>query len=193
MNARDAILNAVRAARPTPVALPSVDVARTEFPQRDGDVVRRFLAAARAGGADVVEGERGAVARLVHRVAPEATWVMSAVPSVSSTVSPLADARTLADLELCVCEAVIGVAENGAMWLPLSRLGSRASAFLAEHVVVLLDRSAIVPDLHDAYERIDVAGEAFGFFVAGPSKTADIEQSLVIGAHGPKRLTVIVV
>lgn len=193
MSARDSILNAVRVARPVPVALPDIDAARTAFPPRDGDVVRRFLDAARAGGVDIVEGERGAVARLVQRVAPEATRVMSAVPSVPSTVSPSADARTLADLELCVCEAMIGVAENGAMWLPLSRLGARASAFLAEHVVVVLDRSAVVPDLHDAYERIDVAGEAFGFFVAGPSKTADIEQSLVIGAHGPKRLTMILV
>jgi L-lactate dehydrogenase complex protein LldG len=79
------------------------------------------------------------------------------------------------------------------VWLPLSRLGTRAAAFLAEHVVVVLDQSAIVPDLHAAYEQIDVAAEAFGAFVAGPSKTADIEQSLVIGAHGPKRLTLMLV
>ena len=193
MNARDMILNAVRTARPAPIALPDIDAARAAFPPLDGDVVQRFLAAVRAGGADIVEGERSAVARLVQRVAPQARRVMSAVPSVPNTVSPSADARTLADLELCVCEAMIGVAENGAMWLPLSRLGTRAAAFLAEHVVVLLDRSAVVSDLHYAYERIDVAREVFGFFVAGPSKTADIEQSLVIGAHGPKRLTVILV
>jgi len=60
-------------------------------------------------------------------------------------------------------------------------------------VVIVLDRATIVPTLHAAYSRLDMTNEAFGTFVAGPSKTADIEQSLVIGAHGPKVLTIILV
>ena len=97
-----------------------------------------------------------------------------------------------ADADLFVCEGVLGVAENGAVWLPASRLGPhRAALFLATQVVILLDRAAIVETMHDAYDRLDVAAEHFGVFVAGPSKTADIEQSLVIGAHGPKGLTVV--
>ena len=47
--------------------------------------------------------------------------------------------------------------------------------------------------LHDAYARIDAAAHAFGWFLAGPSKTADIEQALVIGAHGPCAATVVLV
>jgi L-lactate dehydrogenase complex protein LldG len=116
---------------------------------------------------------------------------MSALPSVPSTVATTTDVRVMASVQLFVCEATLGVAENGAVWLPLSRLGSRAAFFLAEHTVVVLNRSTLVEDMHEAYARIDVAAEVFGAFVAGPSKTADIEQSLVIGAHGPKSLTIL--
>jgi L-lactate dehydrogenase complex protein LldG len=193
MSSREAILSAVRSARPAPVALPDVDAARSTFVSPDPDVVGRFIDAARVAGADVVVSERAALEHLVENVAPEATLVLSAIPSVQGTVSRHADVPTLADLDLFVCEGVLGVAENGAAWIPLSRLGVRAASFLAEHVVIVLERSAIVSDLHEAYAHIDVAGEVFGTFIAGPSKTADIEQSLVIGAHGPKRLTLVLV
>lgn len=167
MSARDAILKAVREARPAGVALPDVDAARSTFPSSGQQLDQRFIDAARVAGSEVVACERAMLEHLLNELAP--------------------------DSSRCVCEAVLGVAENGAVWLPLSRLGARAPAFLAEHVVVVLDRTAIVSDLHEAYDSIDVAGEVFGVFVAGPSKTADIEQSLVIGAQGPKRLTLVLV
>jgi L-lactate dehydrogenase complex protein LldG len=97
----------------------------------------------------------------------------------------------MASIQLFVCEATLGVAENGAVWLPLSRMANRAAFFLVEHTIVVLNRSTLVWDMHEAYACIDVSAEVFGAFVAGPSKTADIEQSLVIGAHGPKSLTIL--
>jgi len=58
---------------------------------------------------------------------------------------------------------------------------------------VIINADAIVPTMHHAYERTSATNYGFGTFIAGPSKTADIEQSLVIGAHGPRSMTVFVI
>ena len=195
--ARAAILRAVRAARPAPVARPDVRAAVRGFAgasgdaPNDADLLARFVAAAQAGGSSVVQGPRTDLPRLVAAAVPDARRVVSQVAGVVGAV-PMPDTpHGLADADLFVCEAVFGVAENGAVWLPLSRLGERAAPFIAAHVAVVLDSAAIVPDMHAAYARLDVGAESFGAFVAGPSKTADIEQSLVVGAHGPKEFTVL--
>jgi len=119
--------------------------------------------------------------------------VLSVVPGIASTAAIPEDPHTLADLTLFVCQATLGVAENGAVWISTNDAWYRAALFLAERVVIVLDESAIVSDLHEAYARIDIRAKSFGAFVAGPSKTADIEQAMVIGAHGPKELSVIIV
>jgi L-lactate dehydrogenase complex protein LldG len=196
MSSRDSILKAVRAARPADVPLPDVRGAVAAFDSRaqapaPGQLAARFAEVARAGGSAVLEGARADLARLARSAYPQAERIVSAVAAVPGTMPFPEDRRALADADLFVCEGVLGVAENGAVWLPASRLVERAALFLATAVVVVLDRAAIVPDLHAAYARVDVAAEPFGAFVAGPSKTADIEQSLVVGAHGPKGLTVL--
>jgi L-lactate dehydrogenase complex protein LldG len=81
------------------------------------------------------------------------------------------------------------VAENGAVWVTEELMGDRALPFICEHLVLVIERPAIYPTLHEAYAQIGNADYNFATFVAGPSKTADIEQSLVLGAHGPKSLT----
>ncbi len=95
-----------------------------------------------------------------------------------------------ADLDLTILPGAPAVAESGAVWVVPADLRQRTAAFLAQHLVLVVPRATLVHELHQAYAPIDPSAAGFGCFLAGPSKTADIEQSLVIGAHGPRSLTV---
>lgn len=96
------------------------------------------------------------------------------------------------DVDLVIVEGVFGVAENGAIWIPGERLRHPASLVLSQHLAIVLETSELVDNMHQAYARIRAAADlpSYGVFVSGPSKTADIEQSLVLGAHGARSLTV---
>jgi L-lactate dehydrogenase complex protein LldG len=103
------------------------------------------------------------------------------------------DAHQLADLDVAIISGQFGVAENAAIWLEERDMGLRALPFITEHLVIVLEKDQLVSNMHEAYERIGKGASGFGLFIAGPSKTADIEQSLVIGAHGAKSLRVVLV
>jgi len=100
------------------------------------------------------------------------------------------DPHTLHDVELAIFLPHFGVAENAAAWLTDDRMGDRALPFISQHIALVIRRDDIVHTMHEAYDRIGASEYDFGTFIAGPSKTADIEQSLVLGAHGPKSMTV---
>lgn len=101
------------------------------------------------------------------------------------------NAHDLALLNLAILDGQFGTAENGAIWLEEEDLQLRAIPFITEHLVIILSRKRLVATMHEAYNRIQDSSSGFGLFLAGPSKTADIEQSLVIGAHGAKSLRVV--
>lgn len=97
-----------------------------------------------------------------------------------------------ADLDLAIIEGQFAVAENAAIWLDESNLDLRAIPFITAHLVIVIKKENIVGNMHEAYERIGDTNSGFGVFIAGPSKTADIEQSLVVGAHGAMSLRVVI-
>ncbi|NQY19753.1 MAG: LUD domain-containing protein [Campylobacteraceae bacterium] len=96
------------------------------------------------------------------------------------------DAHDLRDVDLAIVKGEFAVAENGAVWLKNPNNRHRSLYFIAQHIVIVVKKSDMLNNLHEAYDRISFDDSGYGVFVSGPSKTADIEQTLVIGAHGPK-------
>jgi len=96
------------------------------------------------------------------------------------------NARDLKDIDLAIVKGHFAVAENGAVWVKNEQNRHRALYFIAQNIVIVVDEKEIVNNMHEAYEKLSFDKAGFGVFISGPSKTADIEQSLVIGAHGPK-------
>ncbi|MFH6967690.1 lactate utilization protein C [Flavobacterium sp. FlaQc-28] len=101
-----------------------------------------------------------------------------------------ADPHSLQDVELTVVKAHFGVAENSGLWVTDAVLGQRVAPFIAQYLAIIVHKNDIVRTMQQAYDRIGDQEYGFGTFIAGPSKTADIEQSLVLGAHGARGLIV---
>jgi L-lactate dehydrogenase complex protein LldG len=99
----------------------------------------------------------------------------------------------LRNVDLAIVRGEFGVGENAAVWVDADSLKYRGVLFLSENIILIIDSGKIVPDMESGYELIDFKKLKSGYFISGPSKTADIEQCLVIGAHGAKSLTVFVI
>jgi len=192
-NAREQILQRLRA-NPLPEQhLPDDNLTAIQF----ADPVAQFEQVLESVGGTSVRGTAGqnwydAVAQLP--MMPQAQKIGSAVPGwdrANVDLREIDEPHLLHDLDVWVVRGEFGVAENAAIWVTDQDLRHRAVLFLCQHLVVLLDRQEILHNLHAAYARIEWHAWNFGVFVSGPSKTADIEQSLVIGAHGPRSLTVV--
>jgi L-lactate dehydrogenase complex protein LldG len=93
------------------------------------------------------------------------------------------------------CDALI--AQTGSVVLTSRSAGGRALSVLPPHHVVLARRDQLVPDLPAAFELLKMQyGDNYPSmisFITGPSRTGDIERILVLGAHGPKKLTILCV
>jgi L-lactate dehydrogenase complex protein LldG len=193
VSSRETILAAVRANQPVLGApLPEIPL----FERPTGSLVEQFREnLVRMGGKLVPAFDWDDPDARVRSLFPDACVFCSAAPEVRGT-RPLhqSDApSTLADVDVAVVRAGFGVAETGSVWLSEDELKVNALAYLAQHVVVLLDPARIVENLHHAYGDVRFKTARYAVLMTGPSATADIEGVLIHGAQGVRSLTVALV
>lgn len=192
MSSRDAMLARLRAQSLDPEPLPALEGEWIRYP----DPRARFReAVAEAAGTVVTVGIGASLAEVIAEldVVRGAARCCSLAATVTGNMDPPVEPHAYRDVDVMIVVAEFGVAENGAVWIDDAAAPVRAALFLAQHLVVLLPQGEVVDNLHQAYERLGAAvgKSGFGCFMSGPSKTADIEQALVVGAHGPRSLTIV--
>lgn len=191
MSSREKILAAVGANKPAFIKAPAMAIDRLVV--QDGGLVEQFIKTLESIGGKAVVADINMVQSDLKLAQAAGGYIVNTLPVlglVNEEINMEMDASLLEPVFKAYIEATIGVAENGAVWLYESQLKNRILPFICQHLVIILDAKKIAPTMHEAYQQIDVAREGYGVFLAGPSKTADIEQSLVIGAHGSRSLIV---
>ena len=184
-SSRERILAAAKANKPAELPLPTVPVYGGEA------TAERFTTVlAGIGGTVVWLDGLAQLETTLQQLFPETRRSASLLFPATVPVDAQTPTDILADVDLAVLTGEIGVAENGAIWLPEANMLNRALPTITQHLALVLDHRRIVATMHQAYAQLPSTG-GYGKFVAGPSKTADIEQSLVIGAHGARSLVVL--
>lgn len=192
ISARDSILGSIRRHLPEAAERPGHDGPWIQYP----DPLSQFASVLEAIGGrcvrvkDVAEINQDLATFPVYAAA---RMMVSLVPGAGRSVREMAnvaDPHELADVDLAILPGEFAVAENAAVWVTDAAVKHRVIYFLSQHLALVVSAGQVVHNLHEAYARLTFDVARFGAFIAGPSKTADIEQSLVIGAHGPRSMTV---
>ena len=188
---RERILAAVKASTPEAVTAPQLNFDKLKFE----NPIERFceVLSTVGGEALIIESEKDISN---HLKIPDDAKVISALNIISDQNierEKLNSAHDMNDIDFCCFKGDFAVAENAAIHSNCDDFPFRSVYFLAENLVVTLKASEVLNNMHEAYERLigkDIT--EFAAFISGPSKTADIEQSLVIGAHGARSLKVFI-
>lgn len=173
--------------------MPEMAIDGITYPDR----LRQFVEMTESVGGHVLElGEGEDLNDAVRRAYPDARVFASHLPEITiagKNPDTVAAAADLNGTDAGIVRGELGVAENGCVWVPQT-MKEKAVCFISEYLVIVLKKTAIVDNMHEAYARIDMDPRYnFGTFISGPSKTADIEQSLVMGAQAARGVTVILV
>ncbi|WP_278694589.1 lactate utilization protein C [Prevotella nigrescens] len=159
------------------------------------DVTNQFVEMSKTVGAKVLEVKSSDdLNSVIRETYPNAKIFASSINGIEADLNPdtIASAADLNGTDVGIIQGELGVAENGCVWIPQT-MKERAVCFISEELVILLDKNNIVSNMHEAYKRIQMPHYGYGVFISGPSKTADIEQALVMGAQAARGVTVILV
>ncbi len=192
MSSREKILAAVKINQPALQQLPALEELKAIQYENDFDQFKTVLTT--IGGTLVEINTTNEITEYVkHNFSTHQNYVTT-IPELGEIkmLDEHLDPHFLENIEVAIINAEFGVAENGSVWLTDMEMKIRALPFICQHLAVVLHKKNMVSNMHQAYSLIGKSDYSFGVFIAGPSKTADIEQSLVLGAHGPKTMTVFI-
>ncbi|UZR94166.1 LutC/YkgG family protein [Chondrinema litorale] len=193
MSSRSKILDAIKKNKPQLSPLP-------EIPEFDNSTVDKvaFLKEVMSIIGGVLEEikDMDALPSAVEAAYPNKKVIGANIenfPLTTLDINSIEDPHDLKDLDLIVLKGEFVVAENGAVWISEKDLVHRANAYITQHMALVVNREDLIWNMHQAYKRFELDRPGYGVFISGPSKTADIEQSLVIGAHGSRSMTLFLV
>lgn len=191
MSSKEDILKKFRANVREKFDMPSLDdIKAVTYP----NVLIQFIRMSENVGGQVLEVEAGRdINQLIRELFPDAKEIASNLPEITiATRNPdtVGRARDLNGTDVGIIRGKFGVAENGCIWVP-QETKEKAVCFISENLVILLPKSQIVNNMHEAYKRIEFNDYGYGTFISGPSKTADIAQVLVMGAQAARSVTVL--
>ena len=156
----------------------------------------QFIEMSENVGGNIIEvKENQDINALVKELYPDAKEIASNLSEITiATRNPdtIENAQALNGTDVGIIRGMFGVAENGCIWIP-QQMKEKAVCFISENIVILLRKSQIVNNMHEAYKQIafDSKYDGYGTFISGPSKTADIAQVLVMGAQAARSVTIL--
>ena len=190
MSSKESILSNIRKNICQQFDMPDTEIRGIRY----DDTVKQFIETSKTvGGSVEILNGKDDINDVVRKCYPDAKKIASNLPEIKiATVNPdsVDKAQDLNDTDVTVVKGDVGVAENGCIWIPQATK-EKAAYFICEYLVIIISQKNIVNNMHEAYKKIEFNDYGFGSFISGPSKTADIEQALVMGAQSARGVTVI--
>ena len=208
MTSKDNILGKLRRNTRETYDMPDLSFKKLAFADPVAEYIKQTTTTA---GAKLIEAKEGDdLSELIRQAYPDAKVVSTNVSGITAeglskaygrqvelrSPDTVETAQQLDGTDVGVLQGGVACAENACVWIPQT-MKERAVCFISEYLVILVSRSNIVSNMHQAYKWLEdiqcsAQGDVpYGTFISGPSKTADIEQSLVYGAQAACGVTVI--
>ncbi len=192
MNSKNSILESIKKAKLKPTLEPTIEMKHVEYADKD----KQFSTVLKSvGGLASWLTDDESIEEFIEKSYEDLDLIGTNLDLNITHIKPndIDDPHTLKDIDLAIIKGEFAVAENGAVWVKEDDNTNRALYFIARKLLIVIEKNNIVSTMHEAYKKIKFEKSGFGLFISGPSKTADIEQALVIGAHGAMECRVLFV
>lgn len=191
---REVMLKSIKENKPTLVQLAEIDL---NYFNESVDLFEAFKCNVQLVGGNIKEINKNEdIDNVIKEYYPKAQRIVSYISGSTlgtTSITKETEPHSLENIDLTIIKGEFGVAENGSVWVSENEFSVRVLPFITNDLVIVLSKNNLCLHMHEAYMKIADRKRGFGLFISGPSKTADIEQALVIGAQGALSLTVLLI